>query len=742
MHKKNEQIVITGYGVNCSNGENKEQLFKAMQQNKSGIKAIDSFECAGLPCDIAGMLETFRRDFVKENQHSDYATLFAIAAITEAIEHAAISKEQLRNSRVALCFGNANSGMQSLEQGIKCDDNKKLNQYPAHQQAENVRRHFNIKGPVFTFTSACTASSSAIGFAKQLLEDDKVDLVIAGGSDALALTIYAGFHSLQSVSPVICSPYDKKTGLSLGEGAGFLILEKQAHAEKRSGNIIAQLLATGSSLDAYHATAPNPQGAGITRSFKKALASGDIKGESIEYVNSHGTGTPANDGAELMGIKTAISPNSPLNIPISSSKSYFGHTLGAAGAIEFISSLVAIEHGYLPSTLNSEEIREDCQGFNLVVNKMLKKDVNTFASTNSAFGGHNTTLIASRVSRQSPQQNRQRVFISGFSEINADEIKTANGTNTLSVTDGDFQLKAAFPDLYRRRMSTISQYAIGSAQLAFDDSELLLAELNKPALGAYFATSLGATQVQGRNLDDLLTKGPTGIKSILFPDTVLNAALGNLSIAFGIEGCSANFSDLGNEGINALWHAFYDLQEGKISTALVCSAEDSSTYSEKVWQSYHIKEQSKAQRSGGTSFVLTNKSTDNKPPLAELSDFFAGTLLFNKSNQEWSLPSLQELASQLAEVDLVVISSLHAECESIVADILEKTCPKAQLLHKEADTISCQSLNTVVLAVQELSKSKLATSAANDNNVLTALVISINAEQSIAGCILSRLEKE
>jgi len=547
---------------------------------------------------------------------------------------------------------------------------------------------------------------------------------------------------LQSVAPVVCSPYDKKTGLSLGEGAGFLILEKEESAKNRCVNIIAQLLATGSSLDAYHATAPNPHGAGITRSFNKALNSGDIKPSSIEYINSHGTGTPANDGAELMGIKTALSPNDSLDIPISSSKSYFGHTLGAAGAIEFISSLVAIENGYLPSTLNGEEIREDCQGFNLVVNEMLKKEVTTFASTNSAFGGHNTTLIASRELIKLPKVERRRVYISGFSEITEHEIKTANDKNTLARSEGEFQLKSVFPDLYRRRMSTIAQYAIGSAQLAFDDSELNLSELNKSELGAYFSTSLGATQVQSRNLDDLLTKGPTEIKSILFPDTVLNAALGNLSIAFGIEGCSANFSDLGNEGINALWHAYYDLQEDKISNALVCSAQDSSMYSDKVWQSYPVKEQAKTQCSAGTSLILTNTLEVNNAPLAEITDFFAGTLNFDNQSKQWGLPSLDGLKFPLADIDLILISSLHVECESIISNILAEACPNVAQLHKEVDSVSCQSLNAVVLALQEISKRNVSTTKNKENKPLNALVISINAQQSIAGCVLSSLEKE
>ena len=293
-------------------------------------------------------------------------------------------------------------------------------------------------------------------------------------------------------------------------------------------------------------------------------------------------------------------------------------------------------------------------------------------------------------------------------------------------------------------MSTISQYAIGSAQLAFNSSDTQLEQLDKAKLGAYFSTSLGATQVQSRNLNDLMTKGPAAVKSILFPDTVLNSALGNLSIAFGIQGCSANVSDLGNDGMFALWHGYYDLKSNKISSALVTSAEDSSQCSDKVWQSYNICHQSNQLQSSGTSLVLVNETEKQRfsQPVVELIDFFAGSLTFDRKDSQWSIPSLSDISSQLDDIDLVVISSLDVESENTVESVVDKYCPQAHVYHKPSDSVSCQSLNGITYAAQQLTNKRIKNDSEDANCYSKALVISINAMQSIAGCILSSIEEE
>ncbi|KXO12884.1 3-oxoacyl-[acyl-carrier-protein] synthase, KASII [Moritella sp. JT01] len=743
MTEIDPKVVITGYGINCSAGENADDLFQNMMLNYSGIRAIDCFDTGDLPSNKAGTLASYRKRYQSVERKYDYSTLFAIDAINQALEMSNLSADDIANKRIALCVGNANSGMEMLEQAVNNNCAAKFGQYASHQQSDNIANHFGIKGPVFTFTSACTASSSAVGFAKQLLEQDLVDIVIAGGTDALALTIYAGFHSLQSVSPSICSPYDVKTGLSLGEGAGFLILEKKSYADTRQIETIAQLVGVGSSLDAYHATSPEPKGLGVCRSFQTALNNHGVNLKNIEYVNTHGTGTPANDSAELMGICRAVGVNNELNIPVSSSKSYFGHTLGAAGAIEFISTLITIRRGYLPSTLNHEEIREDCKGFNIIVNGLKKKKVTCFASTNSAFGGHNTTLIASMEPRNTISDKSHKVFILGFGKIAQQQVSSnINGSETFSF-DGRFSLKFYQKSLYRRRMSTISQYAIGSAYAAFRGCNIDKTYLTEETVGAYFGTSLGATEVQSKNLQDLILHGPSHIKSILFPDTVLNSALGNLAVAFGLKGCSANCSDLGNDGMHAIWHAYNDLFDNKLNCALVSSAEDCSSISSEVWRQYGINNTSLLIPESN-SVVLGNDSNKlSKQALAEIVQLGAGRWYLCPKLKKWECPSLFTRLETNESIDVVIFSSVNTSYTDNLLEVIYQHYPTAKIidLHSILEpSISCQSINAIIYGTELLSGTKYLHSSCSGEllDINKVLVMTVNVLLSATSCILQR----
>ncbi|KID58780.1 hypothetical protein JF50_02650 [Pseudoalteromonas luteoviolacea] len=743
MPECKSQVVITGYGVISSCGDNAQELYNSMQSQRSGVVPLSCFDVTGLPSDIAGIVRSVREKHQdKQTDLPDFSTLFAIEAIEEALSAANLSRHILVNKRVALCVGNANTGMEKLEQGIMENQHEGLVEYPAHKQSDNIAKHFGVLGPVLTFTSACTSSSSALGFAKQLLDNDVVDIVIAGGTDALAKTIYAGFHSLQSVAPEVCSPYDVKMGLSLGEGAGFLVLENYNHAEARNQPTIMQLAGTASSLDAYHATAPEPQGAGVRRSFETALRSSDVTPEDLDYVNTHGTGTPANDGAELKGIFAALNPQDKTSIPVSSSKSYFGHTLGAAGAIEFISALVAIEKGQLPSTLNGDDIREDCQGHHIVVNGLIDHNVACIGATNSAFGGHNTTMLARKSVTAIPKAEGKKVYILGHGSI-AEQGGYSNGADQpLLSYEGEFALKPFQSKLYRRRMSTIGQYAIGASYLAFSGADVDYSDAEKPPMGAYFGTTLGASQVQQRNLSDLQEYGPTGVKSTLFPDTVLNAPLGNLALAFDLKGCSANFSDLGNEGMHALWHAFMDLREDKIACALVCSAEDKSNTSDLVWQQMQVAGQRLA--SSANALVAVNEQDPRASrALAQVDEFNAGRWVFDEDSQQWDCAALAQLTDK---PDLIVLSMVNAGQFEAISKALQAQFSTTQVINGRAykeSGIACQSLDAISLATCALNGRMFMgreVALQNTSKPESVLVMSVNTQLSATTCLVSTVK--
>lgn len=204
-----QQTFITGYGVLCAAGENRKALLTSIKENRTGIDRINRFDTQGLTHNV-GALAINYENHSAEHFDMDLASQYAIHAVTEALEHANLALTEMDSTRVAFILGNANCGMFSLMESLKGQHQLGFKFYPPHQIATDVSRHFDIQGPVMTFTSACTASSSAIAFAKQLIENDQADVVIAGGADALSELVYGGFQSVQSLSPEPCAPYSEK----------------------------------------------------------------------------------------------------------------------------------------------------------------------------------------------------------------------------------------------------------------------------------------------------------------------------------------------------------------------------------------------------------------------------------------------------------------------------------------------------------------------------------------------------
>ncbi|MBQ4845089.1 beta-ketoacyl-[acyl-carrier-protein] synthase family protein [Pseudoalteromonas sp. MMG005] len=724
MIEQDKSAVVTGYGVLCSIGESTSSLHQAMVAGLSGVGDIERFSTDGLVNRKGALVKQVENISGNHFEHQDLATHFAIQAIEEALEQAHLTCEQLMNVRVALCLGNANCGQYSFLNGIRNHQPERCQFFPPHHITESVRSHFNILGPTITFTSACTASSSAIAHGKRLIESDEVDIVIAGGTDALAELVYGGFHSVQSLSNDVCSPYDDKTGLSLGEGAGFIVLESATHAHNRHVDIKYRILATGSSLDGFHATAPNPEGAGVTRSFKQALKYSAITAEQLEYINSHGTGTPANDGSELNGITNAIGQELAQRVPISSSKSYFGHTLGAAGAIEFISSAVAIDNGFLPATLNGENIRPDCQGYNLIINDVKQQNTAHFAVTNSAFGGHNTTLIVSKNNVQSLPVPTHRVFILGSAYLSDTTVLQSQSSEI--TLPNPFVLKDHFPKLFQRRMTTVSQFALGATAYALQDCNRTFTESEFDSFGAYFACSLGSADVLDKNINTLFTQGISELKSTVFPNTVVNATLGQLAITFGFKGSATCISDLGNDHLQALNLAYAHLREGRQAYGVVCSAEDINTISKTAFETAPIEPLNQGAYS--CSLVLANETqlTPNDNPIAEVIKCLNITDSQNDAHCLTQLNTLQTQGVTIEDIYLTVLDDSHIPP---LLTYLDKAFPQARITQNKPASVTCAIGPSIHQALQ-MNKSQY------------ALVVSVNLTGALSACILKSLKNK
>jgi 3-oxoacyl-(acyl-carrier-protein) synthase len=243
--------------------------------------------------------------------------------------------------------------------------------------------------------TACSSGATAVGYARDLVRDGLAEVVICGGAEPLCRITYSAFNALQAVDPEPCKPFDKsRQGLNLGEGAGIIVLEELQHALERGAIIYGEMLGYGVSCDANHMTAPDPQGEGAVLAMQRALADGRVGREEVDYINAHGTATPTNDPIETRAIKTLFGAYA-LRLPVSSTKAMTGHTLGAAGAIEAVVSLLALHHRFIPPTINHREPDPGCD-LDYVSEGARDADLRVVLSNSFAFGGNNTALLFGR----------------------------------------------------------------------------------------------------------------------------------------------------------------------------------------------------------------------------------------------------------------------------------------------------------------------------------------------------------
>jgi 3-oxoacyl-[acyl-carrier-protein] synthase II len=257
---------------------------------------------------------------------------------------------------------------------------------------DGIAEEYRILGPRATIATACSSSATAIGCGLDAVRSREVDIAIVGGSESLSEVTFGGFNSLRSVDEEYCRPFDlNRKGLSLGEGAAFLILEEADHARKRGSKILAELMGYGLSGDGQHMTAPDPEGKGAARAMQEALKDAGVNREEVDYINAHGTATPANDAAETKAIKSLFGERVG-RIPVSASKSMIGHCLGAAGALEAVATVLAVRNNRIPPTIHYETPDPECD-LDYVPNQSRETVVTIALSNSFAFGGNNTALV-------------------------------------------------------------------------------------------------------------------------------------------------------------------------------------------------------------------------------------------------------------------------------------------------------------------------------------------------------------
>jgi 3-oxoacyl-[acyl-carrier-protein] synthase II len=408
------RVAVTGLGVISPVGNDINTFWNNLKNGVCGIGKISRFDAGNLKVSLDAEVKDFEPknyyDTVQEIRKSDLFMQYAMGAAKQAVEQSGILDSDLDRERFGVYIG---SGIGGINTTIR-ETNKLSQKGPemvspffvpmmiSNMAAGAVSIKFGAKGPTLPVVTACATSTHTIGEAYRAIKHGYADAIIAGGSEASINELaMAGFVNCQALNlsedPDEGSlPFDKRRGgFVMGEGAGILLLEEYDHAVKRGAKILAEVVGYGNTADAYHITAPDPEGAGAVRAIKSTMEEAGISVDDNIYVNAHGTGTHLNDAMETKALKAVFGPKA-YDLHISSTKSMTGHMMGATGAVEAIASVLALGEGIIPPTINYKEKDEECD-LNYTPNKAEKADVTYAISTSLGFGGHNACVAFKKV---------------------------------------------------------------------------------------------------------------------------------------------------------------------------------------------------------------------------------------------------------------------------------------------------------------------------------------------------------
>jgi 3-oxoacyl-[acyl-carrier-protein] synthase II len=384
---------------------------RALKDGDCGIGAIDLFDTAGFRSQMGGQIKNFiARDYIPRDfsiKRMSRADMLSFAAALEALRDAGFCPppDELKEE-IGVVIGGGAGGLLEAEEFygklLKTGRNAKFSKLSAlfcASSADRLASAFGFAGPKSTFMTACSGGATALGYARDLILNGQASLVLAGGVEPMCRTTFAAFNALKSVDPETCRPFDKnRAGLSLGEAAAIMLLEELNAAQNRGAKIYAEVLGYGITCDSFHMTAPDENASGAVRSMQAALKDSGLSIDDIDYINAHGTATPVNDAMETKAIKEVFG-KCAYSIPVSSTKSMHAHTLGAAGALEGIVSVLALQHGFIPPTINYQESDPQCD-LDYVTSGSRSATLRAVLSNSFAFGGNNTTVIFGRYSER------------------------------------------------------------------------------------------------------------------------------------------------------------------------------------------------------------------------------------------------------------------------------------------------------------------------------------------------------
>ena len=411
------RVVITGIGVVSPVGNNLASFWDSLKAGRSGIGRIDAFDTEKFDCKIAGEVRGYDATpyykTPKDVRRTDRYTQLAVGAAKMSLDDSGLDLGSIDLDRAGVMIGSGVGGLATMETQVgqmmtKGPDRTSPFMIPmmiSNMASGFISMEHGLRGPNMAIVTACATANHCMGEAWRIIKFGDADIILAGGSEACIVPVgIAGFAAMRALSlrndePERASrPFDKdRNGFVMGEGAGVIILEEYEHAKKRGAKIYCELAGYGLTADAYHMSAPMPEGEGAARCMHMAMKHAKVNPEDVDYINAHGTSTPIGDACETKAVKRAFGASAH-KVAVSSTKSMTGHLLGAAGAIEAIAVILAMQHGIVPPTINHKFADENIDpSLNLTLNKAQKRDIKVAMSNTFGFGGHNACVLFKKI---------------------------------------------------------------------------------------------------------------------------------------------------------------------------------------------------------------------------------------------------------------------------------------------------------------------------------------------------------
>ncbi len=609
------RIAISGMGSVCAHGEGVPSLWRGILSGQDAMQRLRRFSIEGMPSPWVGAVPQANDTVTGELPSWELTLRFALIAAREAWHSAGLDSAGFAPQRLALVLGTS-LGDQKM---------------PLHRITEMAAAALAIRGPALTVSTACTSSTNALGLGLDLLRHGWADAVLAGGSDTLTPIMVAGFHSLGVLSSEKCAPFSHPFGTTLGEGAAFLVLEREETARRRHAKVTAWLSGYGLSGDAFHETSPDPTGSGVARAFRSALKHAGLGPENLGYVNAHGTGTLANDQAEWRAMEEVFGARAA-TLPISSSKSYFGHAQGAAGSLESVVTLLSLREQVVPPTLHGQAPRRTGPDDPIFDTAPRPHAYQHAVCTNSAFGGANAAVVLSRELPGEPEPILDRptqipertLYVSGLAALGSHGLTVASLRERFELEHRlipgripEFFLEKELPQVDPRGLDPSSRFLIKAAANALQDAGLGVTRKRRDTIGLVLGVNQVSPESGAALSRSIAEQGLALLSAAAFSRMVLNAPAGSCSKALGLGGPLSTLSVGAGSGLMALIYAATLLNDRDEITAMLAAGLEEMSLSP-------TPQDDTAENSEGIACVLLSRFAPDPPDRTDRAVILAG----------------------------------------------------------------------------------------------------------------------